>query len=338
MTLFNYLDLLGEPKPGDRRWQDSPTNVNWRRIVERGKSKPTFASVAGDALDQVKPFIDRLGKPIGIASYRPPHALGEDFLHNFLGMIGILIELYSTFPSDAAVILLTESAKSDSNVIAGMKTQLEAGKTVVLTSGLLRALEGKGIEDLIELRTTGMHEPVTSFIGAFGPGSGTGLGAASKPILFPQIRFLTNDAWPVIRGIADNNAFPILLMNQYAKGKLFVLTVPDNFTDLYEIPEPALNAIRSYLMADFPVRIDAPAHVSLFAYDNGSFIVESFGDQPADVTILLPAGSAVTNLVTGDRLTKMPLAPRPQDGRAPHSSAFRVEVQPHSYLVFSATK
>jgi hypothetical protein len=173
-------------------------------------------------------------------------------------MIGSPIELYSTFPTDAQVILLTESAKSDPNVIASMKAQLEASKTVVITSSLLHALEGKGLEDLIELRTTGMHEPVTRFIGAFGPGSGTALGDATKPILFPQIRFLTNDAWPVIRGIADNSAVPILLMDQYGKGKLFVLTVPDNFTDLYEIPAPTLNAIRSYIMGDFPVGIEGP--------------------------------------------------------------------------------
>lgn len=144
MTLFNYLDLLGEPKPGDRPWQDSPTNLSWKKIQERGKNKPNFASLAGDALDQVKPFIDHLGKPIGIASYRPVHALGEDFLHNFLGMIGIPIELFSTFPNDAPIILLTESAKSDPNVMANVKAQLEAGKTVVMTSGLLRVLEGKG--------------------------------------------------------------------------------------------------------------------------------------------------------------------------------------------------
>jgi len=184
--------------------------------------------VAGDALDQVKPFIDHLGKPMGVASNRPPHALGEDCLHNFLGMIGIPIELFSTFPNDGPIILLTESAKSDPNLITNVKAQLETGKTVVMTSGLLRVLEGKGIEDLVELRTTGMH----GFIGAFGPGAGTALGDTNRPILFPQIRFLTNDAWPVIRGIAENNAFPILLMNQYGKGKLFVLTVPDNFTDL----------------------------------------------------------------------------------------------------------
>jgi hypothetical protein len=338
MTLFNYIDLLREPRPGDRPWQTGSTNVNWERILRRGKNKPTFASVAGDALDQVKPFIDQLGKPIGIASYRPPHAVGEDFLHNFLGMIGIPIELYPTFPNDAGVILLTESAKSDPNVVGSMKAQLQAGKTVVLTSGLLRALEGKGIEDLVELRTTGMQEPVTSFIGAFGPGSGTSLGSATQPILFPQIRFLTNDAWPVVRGIADNNAFPILLMNQYSKGKLFVLTIPDNFTDLYEIPAPALNAIRSYLLGDFPVRIEAPAKVSLFAYDNGSFIVESFRDQPVEVTILVPADSTLTNLVTGDHPAQRPREKPPQRTDAPPLSAYRVEVQPHSYLAFTTNK
>lgn len=128
-------------------------------------------------------------------------------------------------------------------------------------------------------------------------------------------------------------------MNQYGKGKLFVLTVPDNFTDLYEIPEPTLNAIRSYLMGDFPVRIEAPAKVSLFAYDNGTFIVESFRDQPVDVKILLPAGSAMNNLLTGNRLTELLSAKGPQEtANAPRLSAYGVKVQPHSYQVFTTKK
>jgi hypothetical protein len=139
----------------------------------------------------------------------------------------------------------------------------------------------------------------------------------------------------VIRGIADNNAFPILLMNEYGKGKLFVLTIPANFTDLYEMPEPALNAIRSYVMGDFPVRLEAPAKVSLFAYDNGSFIVESFRDEPAAVTLLVSRGSSVTNLVSGERLTETRDGQRAQDANARRGSAFKVEVQPHSYMVFT---
>jgi hypothetical protein len=182
-----------------------------------------------------------------------------------------------------------------------------------------------------------MHAAVTSFIGAFGPGAGTDLGRATAPILFPQIRFLTNDAWPVVRGIANNNGFPILLMNQYGKGKLFVWTIPDNFTDLYQMPEPALNAIRSYVMGDFPVRIDGPAKVSLFAYDNGTFIVESFRDEPAAVTLVMPQNSVVTNLVSGERLTQVPQA-QGASRNVPAHSHYRVEVQPHSYLVFATRK
>ena len=330
MTLFNYLSLLEEPSPDNRPWQNSATNVNWTKVAERGKGKATYAGLAGDALDQVKPFIDKLGKPMGIASYRPPHATGEDFLHNFFGMIGIPIELYPTFPINSDVVLLTESAKADPTVIASIKAKLESGGTVILTTGLFHALEGKGIEDIIELRTTGMQEPITRFLGAYGAGAGNDLGSAAKPILFPQIRFLTNDAWPVIRGIADNNAFPIMLMDQYGKGKLFVLTIPDNFTDLYEIPEPALNAIRNYILSDFPVRIDAPAKVSLFAYDNGSFIVESFRDEPVTVTIWLPKGSSLANLQTGAAIAQSSTESASRHSNAAPRSAFRVEVQPHS--------
>ncbi len=280
MTLFNYMNLLGAAQAGERTWSGQATDVDWHRINDRAHGEPIFASVAGDALDQIKPFIPSLGTPIGIASYRPLHATGEDFLHNFLGMIGIPINLCSTFPTDAQTVLLTEAAKADPNIVAEMKTQLLAGKNVVITSGLLHALEGKGIEDVVELRYSTLPEPVTSFIGAFGPGAGTPLGRAEAPILFPQIRFFTNDAWPLIRGIADDNAFPILLSDKYGKGTLYVLTVPDNFTDLYRLPEPALNTLRSYLTGAFPLRLEAPSRVSLFAYDNGTFIIESFRDEP----------------------------------------------------------
>src|SRR3990170_5843424 len=50
---------------------------------------------------------------VSVASYRPPHATGEDFLHNYIGNLGIPIELYPAFPSNAATILLTESAAAN---------------------------------------------------------------------------------------------------------------------------------------------------------------------------------------------------------------------------------
>jgi hypothetical protein len=332
MTLFNYIDLLKEAKAGDRPWGNEAGDVQWKKIETRaGSEAPTYASVAGDALDQVKPFVGELGKPMGIASYRPYHAVGEDFLHNFLGMIGIPVDLSPTFPKAASVVLLTEAAKSDPRIVEEMKAQLLAGKTVVMTSGLLQALEGKGIEDVIGLRYSAAPVAVTKFIGAYGPGAGTPLGEAEKPILIPQVRFFTNDAWPVIRGIADGNGFPMVLMDDYGAGKLYVLTVPDNFADLYELPEGELDALRSYVMGDFPVRIDAPAKVSLFAYDNGSMVVESFRDEPVEVTVRVKGSVArLKNLQTGAVAEgTMAAAQAPM---AREEMTFKVTLPAHSYV------
>ena len=336
MTLFNYALLLRKAAPGDRPWADANPNLQWDKISARAKGDPIFASVAGEALDQIKPFVGKLGNPIGIASYRPPHAVGEDFLHNFLGMIGIPIELYPTFPTKADVILLTEGAAFDPNLLGKIKQQLTAGKTVIMTSGLWHALHGKGAEDLDEIRYTDHKAAVSSFVGAFGPGFGTELGKSSASILIPHLRFLTNDAWPVVRGIADDNGFPMLLMNTYANGKLYVMTIPENFADLYLIPDAALNAIRSYLMGSFPVRIEGPAKVSLFAYDNGSMIVQSFRDEPVGVTILATDAGSLTDLVSGQTLNGTPQKPR--HPAEPPATAFSITVPPHSYRVFQAGK
>jgi hypothetical protein len=225
-----------------------------------------------------------------------------------------------------------------------MKAQLNAGKTLVITSGLLHALEGKGIEDIVELRYSPQPVAVTSFLGAFGPGDGTDLGKAESPILIPQLRFFTNDAWPVIRGVADNNAFPILLMDKYAAGNLYVLTIPDNFTDLYELPEATLNAVRSYVLGNFPVRIEAPAKVSLFAYDNQTLIVESFRDEPSEITVLTGAEySHLKNLQTGETLngTMRPPHQGRSSAQAPTSrgqTSFKMILPPHSYVAFQETR
>ena len=336
MTLFNYALLLRDATPGERPWANASSNLQWEKISARSNGKPIFASVAGDALDQVKTFAGKLGNPIGIASYRPPHATGEDFLHNFLGMIGIPIELYPIFPSQANVILLTEGASFDPNLVSEVKQQLTAGKTVIMTSGLWHALEGKGVEDLDEIRYTDHKVGATNFIGGFGPGSGTDLGHSDAPILIPQLRFLTNDAWPVVRGIADDNGFPMLLMNEYGSGRLYVMTIPENFADLYRIPGPTLNALRSYILGNFPVRIESPAKVSLFAYDNGTFIVESFQDKSTNVTVLATNAASLTDLVSGQQISGN--AHKPRHPAEPATTAFSFDVAPHSYRVFRGGK
>jgi hypothetical protein len=100
------------------------------------------------------------------------------------------------------------------------------------------------------------------------------------------VRFYTNDSWGIIRGVAAAKGFPIVLMNHYSKGTLYLWTMPENFGELYTLPQPMATRIKQYLFADQPVQIDAPDHVALFTYDNGAFVVENFRDDTAKVGVL----------------------------------------------------
>jgi hypothetical protein len=348
ITLFFWGGILQPAKPGDRdAWKDLPTSLNYDQMLayrDQSRSTPaTMARVAGYSLDQVDAIVGQLGKPIGIQSYKPYQSVGEDFLHNYLGMIGIPIDLHPSFPTEAEVVLLTESAKFDPEIVSKIKSQLQAGKNVVITSGLLQALQGKGIEDIVELRFTGRKVIVHDYVTAYGPGRGSITTAKQNPdVLIPEIGFLTNDAWSLVSGLASGNGFPLLIMDRYAKGVFFVLNIPENFSDLYNLPPETLTAIKNYILGSFRVCLEAPGKVSLFAYDNRTFIVESFLDNKTDATLSLADNvSKLKNLVTGELITgEAPALPPPMQrvSFGPQRTKFRISIEPHSYLAFAEAK
>jgi hypothetical protein len=339
-TCFEWSGLTRPFEIGDRSaWENLPTSFNFSEMTN-GISAPTWARIAGYSLEQADKIVGELGNPIGLASYKPFHSSGEDFLHNYFGMIGIPIDLRPEFPTNANLILLTECAKFDPDIVAKIKGQLRAGKSIVITSGLLRALQGKGIEDIAEIRWTDGKFLAHKYAGGFGAGNFSTLDGDKNPdVLFPEIDFLTNDSWSLVRAEANGNGFPLLLMNRYSKGILYVWTMPDNFTDLYTLPAEVTSAIKNFVMRGFPVRLDGPAQVSLFAYDNSTFIVENYSATPADVKIsLLGNSTKLKNLVTGEMLEGKLPPPRGwnwQNETAEDRVSFTTRLQPHSYAVFA---
>jgi hypothetical protein len=338
ITLFNWADLVRERAipPGERdAWSGKSTSLDWNAATASGGGKDgatRWDRIAGYSLARVDKVASQLGKPLGIASYKPYQSSGEDFLQNYLGTAGLPIEMTPTFPTDAPMLLLTEQAKADPDIVAKIKGQLVAGKSVVITSGLLRALQDKGIKDVLEVEDTGRIAPVSKFLDGFGAGSGKSLndpGAVQPQILFPALKFYTNDTWPVIRGVAADKGYPILLMNRYSKGVIYVLAIPENPGDLYNLPQAALTKIKSYILKDFPVSIDAPAHVSLFAYDNATLVVESFRPTESEVTVWVAGKHArLRDLDTGQTIDAAPVAS--PDGR----TAFKVTLPAHSFAGF----
>jgi hypothetical protein len=350
ITLFNWAALVEPIRPGERSaWAAQPTSFNFERMLEyhateapASSTAPTWARAAGYTLDQVDVFLGKLGRPIGIRSYKPHHSTGEDFLHNYIGMLGVPIDLHASFPAGADVVLLTEAAKFDPQIVGKIEDQLAAGKSVVITSGLLRALSGKGIEDIVELEHTERRIVADGYTAAFGAGGRRVIGVepGSMPILFPQIRFHTNDAWALVSATADKVGFPLLLMDRYAQGVLYVWTMPDNPHHLYRLPAEVTTAIKDVVMRGFFVRIDGPSQVALYAYDNNTFIVESYLPTDADVKVSV-AGDAtkLRNLVTDAVLSGRPPAPPgPMNRQQEPRTSFDVHLPPHSYGVFAVEK
>jgi len=281
--LFEW-GAMASDKPaeaGKRPWAKQNTSFSW----PSGGSG--WASAANQALHKADAVLGELGNPVGIASYRPPHATGEDFLHNYIGNLGVPIELYPEYPSAAHTVLLTQAAASDPQIIAKIEASLRGGANVIVTSGFLQATQDQGFARLAEWRTTGHTIAIDQYFDGYGAGNGTELKQPGKtaPLLFPEVRFYTNDSWGIIRGVAAAKGFPIVVMNHYSRGTLYLWTMPENFGDLYNLPQPMITRLKQYLFADAPVQIEAPDHVALFTYDNGAFIVENYRDDAARVAI-----------------------------------------------------
>jgi hypothetical protein len=338
ITLFNWhpMSEAAAVDPGERPWANMRTSFDWNAIAAAhpGAGWGTAANAALDIADGV---LGDLGRPVGVASYRPPHASGEDFLHNYVGNLGVPIELRPDYPVDAKTVLLTQAAASDPAIIGKIQASLRSGANVIVTSGFLEATQGKGFEQLAEWQATGHTIAIDQYLDGYGAGNGVPLiepGKMTKPVLFPEIRFYTNDSWGIIRGVAAAKGFPMVLMNRYSNGTLYLWTMPENFGDLYTLPRPMLTRIKDYLFADAPVRIDAPPQVALFTYDNGAFIVENYRDEPASVTISVAgAPSALLEVTQRQRLAPAS-EPSPTRRVEARRRSFATEIPPHSFRVF----
>ncbi len=289
------------------------------------------AAAAARAFNAVDKVLAALGKPLALRSYKPFHSTGVDHLQSFLGMIGLPMELVPAFPEADPVVLLTEEAAADQKIVEKIEKHVHAGKSVVITSGLLRALQPRGIGRIAEIEHSGHVAQFSQFM----VGNQATV-TSDKPLLIPQLTYRTNDSWELVSALSGDNGWPLLQDADYAKGHLYVLVVPENPADFYFYPAPALNEIRRVLTAQLPVRLEAPAKVSLFAYDNGSFIVHNFRDEPVDVAVVLRAGGgAIVDIASGERTAT---SPRAATGRgatqAAASSAARLALPAHTWKAF----
>ena len=347
ITLFNSMQIMrglgGGGRGGPPDTNGVLANLMAPILQPCGSTyMPTMvARTGGYSAELLDRFLGQLGQPIGVATYKPCNSVGEAYLPNYLGMIGIPIDLVPAFPTNAPVVLLTAASRYDHDLVAKVKKFVQAGGGVIATTALLESLGEQGFQDIAEIQSTGHRVLATRFA----TGRGGPAVAASEPdlnILIPQIRRFENDNRLAINFSTALSGYPLAVSATYGQGTFSVLAIPDDFADLYRLPQSLLNQIRSLLGRDLFVSLDAPDHVSLFAYDNHTFIVQSFQSQPVSTRALVVRATRLHDLLTGQTLTPAQGAAAAtgggrgfgRGGLENRGTPFEVAVPAHSFRVF----
>lgn len=283
----------------------------------------TFVPAMGEAFLELDEYLGRLGNPEGVMAYHPSYGRGENNIHSYLGMCGIPMEPCLIYPKDASSVFLAESAADDKEIIAKMKETLLSGGNVIVTSGFVRKL-GALFDEFAHLVVSGRKAIVSDY--GISTNHGVNFGgkySGDAKVIIPQIDFCTNDTWEIAGAYATGNNFPIVLRWQYGPGNISVITIPDNYGDLYHYPSEVLSIIRDQFAGTTSVSIDAPSGVMLFSYDNNTFVIDSSLPYNERIRVKLPAGTKeAVNLANG---RKFPVA---SDG------TFELYIEPSAYNVF----
>ena len=269
---------------------------------------PTMtARWAGYSAELLDRFMGKIGNPVGVPTYKPCNSVGDMYLPDYLGMVGVPIDLVPYFPTNASTVFLTAASKYDPDLVAKTKTFVQKGGTAIATTSLMEALGEKGFQDIAEIEVTGHRVLATGFgggRGGFGGGRGRGgeaAGAAapaSLNMLLPQMRHFENDNRAGMEFSTADSGYPMLVQASYGKGTFCALALPDDFADLYRLPQSVLTQIRTLLGQGLVASIDAPDHVSLFVYDNRTFIVPNFKSEAVNTRVTARA-TALRDLLTG---------------------------------------
>ena len=343
IILWNYMQLNDVKITPQMRakWQDAGGNsFRYDEMVapyqKDGKTvnPTTMARFASITLQQTDKLVGQLGNPVGLVSYKPYHSSGEDFLQNYLGMIGLPMDMHPTFLNDRQQILLTEQAAKDSQIVDKIKTQLKKGGDVIVTTGLLKVIREQ-LADVCELYCGDLKAIVNDFGFA---------GKSAREFIIPQVKYFTNDAWEVVSAgrplTGGVSGYPILVRDTYSMGMLFVLTIPDDFGNLYDYPAGALNVIRRAMSKDVGAYIEGPAKVAFFPYDNQTMVVENFNDEAVSLRVVV--NSKITNLrnLLTDELLQPADLPKPAPswgrnrffGYPDGATVFEISLPAHSYI------
>ncbi|MBR4711694.1 MAG: permease [Clostridia bacterium] len=291
----------------------------------------------GFHLDRLDAVLDHCGTPVGIPCYLPDNSQGDDNAQDFLGMCGLPVTCTPYWPEESDCVLLTRASACDPDIVEKLEPWVAGGGKALVTSGFLESTMDRGIQRMTSIRFDGRKATGRRYrVETARPFRPVEFPMGTDRITIPVCEFRNNSTWALVKVADTEESFGLLLRDTCGKGQMLTLALPDSMPDLYKLPEEALTRIR----CEFPAArtyLECGSGVSLFAYDNGAFIVYPYAtgeSQPGTVRIHVQgAPKALEQPVRKDRRTGKPVRIEPLYSRG-GETVFEVRTQPGAYELY----
>ena len=304
--VMRYIDEAAKEKLGGGWFDAYDCLANLNSIVEQaaltllGGAKEVCFYNLGDLLtdhavvapllqyvfDRMDPFVPYFKSPLGIATYKPYHSSGDDFLENYLGMLGMPFMPVTHYPDEAQTVLLTAHAAKDEQLLAKMQRGLEKGQTLFVTRKLADQLMTKGFDEIMLYHPTQEKALVDHFGCEWEYCAYRYYAESRQQILLNRIDFKTNDSQNLVSGLAAENNYPLILKSKYSNGKIYLLNLPDNVGQIYDLPDLVISTCRKLMLNDLPFMVQGKGKYMFFPFNEDHFVLYSQSEHVEDYELI----------------------------------------------------
>ena len=155
-------------------------------------------------------------------------------------MQGFALNPTTKFPAGGNV-LLTQSSLYDESIMDKLKAFLMEGGTAYVTPGFLAGAPENEWKDLSSAYLTGRKLDVTRYYKTDDP---AGYLENVPSVAFADIQHSNNMSWSLLNGGVGEYHTSLFLKDTYGKGRMYIINIPENPSDLSRIPEWAMDGIK----------------------------------------------------------------------------------------------
>lgn len=298
-----------------------------------------FVPTLGYQLQKLDALMCNTGNCMGLAEYHPVNAEGEDHLMDHMGLLGIPFEPTPNFPEGQKSAFFTVASLQDKDCMVKLERFVREGGHAIVTSGFVQQTLGKKfgpdgicIEQMTSLRYRGRKIAPTHYQYHSPDSWEEYKTCAYKPITFPLMEHRNNTSWMILKGQTDEKNLPILINDTYGKGQMMTFVVPDNFSDIKDMPREVLMQIRKEFCRDMPLYLDCGKNVGLFMYDNDVFVTypyEYLNEGPQACYIHVKGDAeCLTDLSNNRKVSAYRVVPENKWQKTPMETVFKIETHP----------